>query len=146
MKRLAVVVLLAAGLILIGCGSNSNSSNINGTWNATLTGTNNTTVFSFATTLAASSNANSVTVTNFNFTSNSSCFQSGTTETGSFSLTGNFTGKANGGFGMTIKSAAPADNALVLTGIVNGNTISGTWTLTGGTDCNGTGTFTMNRM
>jgi len=37
MKKLAGALLLAAGLMLVGCGSNpSNSSNINGNWIAVL--------------------------------------------------------------------------------------------------------------
>ena len=37
MKKLAVALLLAAGLVLVGCGSNNlNSSNINGNWTAAL--------------------------------------------------------------------------------------------------------------
>lgn len=146
MKRLAVVVLFVAGLALIGCGSNSSSSNINGTWNATLMGNNNTTMFAFGTSLTASGNGNSVTVSNFSFTTNSPCFESGDTESGSFGLSGNFNGQTNGTFGMTIKSGTPAGNTLVLNGVVSGNKISGTWTLTGSTTCTGSGTFTMNKM
>lgn len=39
---------------------------------------------------------NSLTVSNFQFTTNSSCFVSGETESGSFTLSGNFNGAMNG--------------------------------------------------
>ena len=146
MKQFAVAVLLALGLTLLGCGSNnSNPANINGTWNATLTDTNNATVFSFGTALAVNSD-DSLNITNFNFTTNSTCFVSGETETGSFTLSGNFNGNVAGKFGMTVQSVTPAGNTLALSGTVNGNTITGTWTLTGGTGCTGSGNFTMTKM
>ena len=56
----------------------------------------------------------SVSVTNFNFTTNSPCFASGETETGSFTLSGNFNGNVNGKFGMNVKSGTPSGNALAL--------------------------------
>jgi hypothetical protein len=98
MKQFAVAILLVLGLALAGCGSNNGSGNINGTWNATLLGTNNTTIFSFGTSLVTNSDG-SLTITNFQFTSNSPCFVSGETETGSFSLSGTFNGNVSGSFG-----------------------------------------------
>ena len=147
MKQFAVLVLLTAGLMLAGCGSNSgaNPTNINGNWNATLMGNSNTTSFAFGTSLAVNSDG-SVSVNNFNFTTSSPCFARGETESGSFTLGGNFNGQVNGSFGMTVQSASPSGNTLKLNGTVaNGNTINGTWILTGSTGCTGSGSFTMTK-
>ncbi|HVN21540.1 MAG TPA: hypothetical protein VMU05_22330 [Dongiaceae bacterium] len=146
MKQYAVALALVLGLALVGCGSNnSKDSNINGTWNATLTSGGNSTVFAFGTSLQTNSDG-SLTVSNFDFTTNSPCFESGETETGSFTLSGDFNGNVNGKFGMTVQSGNPAGNTLALSGAVNGNTISGTWTLTGSSGCTGNGTFTMTKV
>lgn len=147
MKQFAAAVLLVAGLILAGCGSNTNPGNINGNWNATLMSNGNNTAFTFGTSLQVNADG-SVSVVNFNFTKNdSSCFVSGETESGSFTLSGNFNGQVSGSFGMTVKSGNPSGNTLQLNGTVsNGNTISGTWTLTGNTGCTGSGSFTMSKM
>ncbi len=145
MKQFAVLILLAVGLVLAGCGSNKNPANINGTWNATLMGNNNTTSFAFGTSLSVNGDG-SLTISNFNFTTNSPCFQSGETESGSFTLSGNFSGQVNGKFGMNVQSGNPSGNTLTLSGTANGNTISGTWSLTGSSGCTGSGTFTMNKV
>lgn len=147
MKQFSIALLLAVGLALVGCGSNNNNpANINGTWNATLLSNGNTTNFNFGTSLKVNSDG-SLSVTNFNFTTSSSCFASGETESGSFTLSGNFNGNVNGQFGMTVQSGTPAGNTLALTGTVsNGNTITGNWTLTGSSGCTGNGTFTMTKM
>jgi len=145
MKHFVVAILLAVGLTLVGCGSSShNSSNINGTWNATLTDVNNASVFTFGTSLVVNGDG-SLSISKFQFTSNSSCFVSGETETGSFTLSGDFNGNVTGSFGFTVQSGTPAGNTLTLTGTATGNTISGTWTLSG-SGCTGTGTFTMTKM
>ena len=143
MKQFAVAVLLLVGLTLVGCGSNSsNPSNINGTWTATLLDSNNTTVFTFGTSLMVNGDG-SLTISNFNFSTNSPCFVSGETETGSFALSGNSNGNVTGKFGFNVQSGSPSGNTLILSGTANGNTISGTWTLTGGTGCSGSGSFNM---
>jgi hypothetical protein len=144
MKYFALAALLAIGLALAGCGANnsSNPANINGTWNATLLDTNNTTVFSFGTSLVVNGDG-SLTISNFQFNSNSSCFVSGETESGSFTLMGNTNGQVNGRFGLAVQSGSPGGNSLTLSGTANGNTVSGTWTLTGGSGCTGSGSFTM---
>jgi len=146
MKQFAVAALLVVGLTLVGCGSNNaNPANVNGSWNATLLDNGNNTVFTFGTSLTVNGDG-SLTIKNFNFSTNSSCFVSGETETGSFTLSGNFGGQVNGTFGLTVKSGTPAGNTLSLTGTANGSTISGTWTLAGGTGCTGSGTFKMTKM
>lgn len=105
----------------------------------------NTTVFSFGTSLNVNGDS-SLTVSNFQFTTNSSCFVSGETETGSFTLSGNFNGSVNGKFGFNVQSGNPSGNTLALSGTANGNTITGTWTLTGSGGCTGNGTFTMTKV
>jgi len=146
MKQLAVAFVLLIVLALIGCGSDtSNSSNINGNWNATLISGNNSTFLTFGTSLKVNGDG-SLSVSNFSFTTDSACFVSGETETGSFTLSGDFNGNVNGKFGFTVQSGSPAGNTLALSGTANGNTISGTWTLTGGGGCSGNGTFIMTKV
>lgn len=134
-------------LIMSGCGSSNGgngSGNINGTWMATLNDANGSPVYTFSTTFTQGSGS-SLSVTNFNFTSTGPCFASDqTSETGSFALMGNFNGNVTGTFEMTITTMFPGtNNVLTLQGTVTGNTISGNWTLTGGTGCTGNGTFTI---
>lgn len=146
MKQFAVAVLLLVSLTVIGCGySNRNAGSINGTWNATLLSNGNSTNFNFGTSLTETGNG-SITFVNFNFTSSSPCFANGETETGSFTLSGNYNGQVNGTFGMTIQASGSAPNTLVLNGTAAGNTISGNWTLAGSPGCTGSGTFVMTRM
>ena len=145
MKQFAAAVVLAIGLALVGCGSNSsNPANINGTWNATLIDSNNVTAFSFGTSVAVNGDG-SLNISKFTFTSNSACFVSGQTATGSFTLGENSNGIVTGTFGFTVKSGTPAGNTLTLTGQAAGNSIKGTWTMSG-TGCSGSGTFTMTKM
>jgi len=142
MKQFAAVVLLVAGLAMVGCGSKDGSpANINGMWNASLIDINNATIFTFGTSLVVNGDG-SLSISNFNFTSSSPCFVSGETESGSFTLSGNFNGNVTGKFQFAVLSGTPAGNTLTLSGTANGNTISGTWSLSG-SGCTGTGTFTM---
>jgi hypothetical protein len=142
MKKLAVAWLVALVLTLVGCGSNDHhQGNINGTWTAVLTDTN----FNFATSLVVNSNG-SLNVSQFSFSTSGPCFVSGETESGSFTLTGDFNGNVTGQFGFTVMSGSPSGNTLTLTGTANGNTITGMWSLTGGVGCTGSGTFTMTKM
>jgi hypothetical protein len=150
MKTFAVAILLVMGLGVIGCGSGSgnNSGNINGNWSATLTpnGGGNA-VFAFTTSLVASGSNGTLTVSNFAFTTNdSSCTISSATETGSFVVSGNFNGQVTGNFNLTITSTNPSGVTLTLSGPVSGNSISGTWSLSGSASCTGSGTFTMTRV
>ena len=141
MKKLAVAMLLVAGLTLVGCGSNNNPANINGNWTATLTGSQN---FNFTTSIIQNSDG-TVSVTKFSFSSNQPCFLSGETETGTCALSGNFNGNVTEKFGMIVTSTGTPSNILTLTGNANGNTITGTWTLVGSSGCNGTGNVTMTK-
>ena len=145
MKKLAVTWFVAVILTLVGCGSsNSTQGNINGTWSAVLTSTNTTTNFNFGTSLAVNSDG-TLSVSQFSFTTSEPCFVSGETESGSFTLSGNFSGNVTGQFGFKVMSGSPSGNTLTLTGTVNGNTITGNWSLTGSTGCTGSGTFTMTK-
>jgi hypothetical protein len=145
-SKLAAAVLLLVSLTLVGCGASSKPGTINGNWTATLTDTNGgAQVFAFNTSLVEAGNG-TLTISNFGFSTNSPCFVSGETESGSFSLTGDFNGNVSGGFGLNVHSGSPGGNALTLSGTVNGNTITGTWTLTGGAGCTGSGAFKMTRM
>jgi hypothetical protein len=143
MKKLAVAILLVAGLTLAGCGS-SNHGNINGNWTATLTdSTSGSQAFAFTTSIVENSDG-TLSISKFSFSTKESCFGSGETESGTFALSGNFNGNVTGTFGMVVKSGTPSGNLLTLAGKINGNTITGTWTLVG-TGCTGSGTFTMNK-
>ncbi len=144
MKYFAVTVLLAAALTFAGCGSNNHPTNINGNWNATLVDSTNAPIFTFGTSLVVNGDG-SLSVSNFKFTSNSPCFTSAGTETGSFTLSGDFNGNVKGSFGFNIQSANPVGATLTLNGTANGNTITGTWSLSG-SGCSGSGNFTMNKM
>src|ERR1700680_4584934 len=148
MKQFGIAMVMAVGLILLACGGSSSSSNtVTGKWTATLTNSDGTPAFAFTTSLTQSNGTASVTGTNLSFTTSTPCFTSGGSQTGSFVLSGNFNGNISGAFQLTIASATPSGNTLVLQGTVNNNTITGTWNLTGSTQgCTGNGTFTLNRM
>jgi hypothetical protein len=130
----------------LGCSTTgSKTSNINGNWTASLIDTHGNQVLAFNTTITESSNS-SLSISHFSFSTNSECFVSGETESGTFALSGDFNGNVTGKFGMNVVSGSPGGNNLTLTGTVNGNTITGTWSLTGSPTCTGNGTFTMTRM
>lgn len=146
LKQIAVVVLVALGLTLSGCGKGS--GNINGNWTASLISPpGGTPVFGFSTALTQGGGG-ALTFTSFTFTTSGTCFASGPfAETGSVSLSGNYSGGVTGSFAMTVSTIFPAatNNVLTLMGNVNGNTITGTWTVAGQTGCSGSGTFTATR-
>lgn len=146
MKHSALALLLTFLFTLAACGGgNSSSGNINGNWTATLTDAQGNAQFGFTTNFTAGS-GNTLNIVSFQFTTAGSCFSTPTTETGSFVLAGDFNGNVTGQFQMTIATVFPANNnVLTLNGGVNGNSITGTWTLTGGTGCTGNGAFTMHR-
>jgi hypothetical protein len=146
-KSIGIMVLLILGLAMLGCGSSS-STNINGNWSASLQNSpSGPTIYSFSTTFTESSGGG-LSITNFTFnSSNGSCFTGTTTETGSFTLSGNFSGSVKGTFGMTI-TAQDTGGQDVLTlqgGVAPNNTITGNWSVTGTSGCVGQGTFVMNK-
>lgn len=142
-KLIGAFVVLVLGLAMLGCGNGSSSTNINGNWSASLTGSpTGPTIYAFTTTFAEASGGG-LSITNFTFTSAGSCFTGQTTESGSFTLSGDFSGNVTGTFGMTITGSG---NTLMLQGgVANNNTITGTWSLTGSTGCTGNGFFTITR-
>jgi hypothetical protein len=92
-------------------------------------------------------NANgSLGTTGFNLTqNNTTCTFPTTTESGSFTITGNFSGQVSGTFHYVIMSTGVEVNTLTLDGTVTGGQITGTWSVTGATaNCTGIGTFAMN--
>ncbi|HEY6370915.1 MAG TPA: hypothetical protein VIX37_10070 [Candidatus Sulfotelmatobacter sp.] len=144
MNKTVAVVLLSITLILSGCGSNSTSSaNINGMWSATLANAT-TNTFAFTTHLTVKADG-SLGTTSFSLTlDNSPCTFPSSTESGSFTLTGNFNGQVSGKFHYVIMSTGVEVNTLTLDGTVTGGQITGTWTVSGATaNCAGNGTFTM---
>ncbi len=143
MKLSAIALLLSLFVALAGCGSNSHPGNINGNWTATLTNPNGDTQFGFTTNFTQGS-GNNLNIVNFQFTTAGPCFTGKTSETGSFGLAGDFNGNVTGQFGMTISTTFPNNNdVLTLQGAATGNTITGTWTLTGVPGCTGNGSFSM---
>lgn len=144
MKKLATAILLTMSMMLAGCGSNSHATgNINGNWAATLTSSGST-MFAFTTLLTVNAGG-SLGTTNFVLTvNNSSCSFPSTTESGMFTLTGNFNGMVNGSFNYVVMSTGSEVNTLTLNGTVTNGQIAGNWTVSGATSgCSGTGTFTM---
>jgi hypothetical protein len=149
MKQIVIAVLLGLGCTLGACGGGGGASgNVTGNWAATLTNPDGTAAFMFTTSLSQNSGSSTVNVTKLTFSTSTPCFDSPTTETGSFTLGGNFNGNVTGAFGMTISTMFPGtQNVLALQGNVNNNTISGTWTLTvAGSGCTGSGNFTLAKM
>ncbi len=155
MRNLAILGLVAMELAVMGCGSSKNSPTsttqaATGLWESALIGTDaGVGVFNFTTSFTIGGDG-SLSVTYFSFLTTGPCFAL-TGDTTSGSLTGTTTGtNATGNFQFSVQSNG---NTLALTGAATGTTdssgnttwtsITGTWTLTGGTSCTGTGTFTM---
>ena len=144
MKSIAAVVLLAASLSLSGCGSNSTvNGNINGMWTATLN-SSGAESFGFVTNLVVNGRG-ALGTSSINFTvNNTPCVFPVTTESGTFTLSGNFSGQVSGAFHYVVTSTGAAVNILTLDGVVSGGQITGNWTVSGASGgCSGTGTFTM---
>jgi hypothetical protein len=145
MKKITAIALLSISLILSGCGSNTHATgNINGLWNATLSSSRATT-FSFMTNLTVNADG-SLGSSSFDLTlNNTPCVFPTTTESGSFTISGNFNGQVSGSFQYVITSTGSPVNTLTLNGTVTSGMITGTWRVTGATGgCTGNGTFTMN--
>jgi hypothetical protein len=141
MKKLAVAGLVAVVLTLVGCGWHDHGhGNINGTWTAILSDS----AFSFGTSVVVNGDG-TLSVDHFIFSTSGPCFVSGETESGSFAFTGDFNGNVTGQFDYKVVSGSPSGNTLTLKGTVSGGTIGGNWSLTGGSGCQGSGTFTMLR-
>ncbi len=153
MKQLASACAIALALLLAGCGGNtrSNSNNIDGNWTTSLNNSNGTAAFGFTMTLSQNGNG-TVSVSNLNFTTSSPCFAHGETASGALTLSGTTAGVVSGGFQLVITSTPSTPmgptNVLTLNGaVMNPNTISGTWNLSGlQSGCTGSGNFTMTKM
>jgi len=146
MRKTVAVVLLSVSMILSGCGSSSHATgNINGMWSATLSNTTLANDFAFMTNLTVHADG-SLGTSSFNLTmNNTACAFPSSTESGSFTITGNLNGQVSGKFHYVIMSSGVEVNTLTLDGTVSGGQIAGTWTVTGATaNCSGFGTFTMN--
>ena len=148
MRKITAVALLAVSLILSGCGARSHATgNINGLWSATLSNNQPTlaNIFIFMTNLTVNADG-SLGTTSFNITlNNTPCVFPTTTESGSFTISGNFNGQVSGKFQYVIMSTGAEVNTLTLNGTVTGGQITGNWTVSGATaNCTGSGTFTMN--
>lgn len=143
MKQFITALLLLLSVTFTGCGSSNGAANINGTWFATLSGaTNEALAFTAGLTLNADG---SLGTSSFSFTvNNTSCSFPTVTESGAFTLTGNFNGQVSGKFHYVVTSTGVEVNILTLDGTVSGGQITGTWTVTGATaGCSGNGTFVM---
>ena len=117
------------------------NGNINGNWSATLNSAGNET-FAFMTNITVNGDG-SLGTSNFNFTVNNMgpCRFAPVTESGTFTLSGNFNGQVSGAFHYVVSSGDTT--VLTLSGTVSGGQITGTWTVAGSVGCSGNGTFTM---
>jgi hypothetical protein len=154
MRNLAILGLVAMELMVVGCGSSnsttSTSNAANGIWESALVGSDaGVGVFNFTTSFTVGGSG-SLSVTYFSFLTTGPCFPlTGETTSGSFDVTSTGTTPA-ADFQFTVQSGG---STLSLTGTATGTTdssgnttwksITGTWTETGGTNCGGSGTFTM---
>lgn len=132
-------------MLLASCGGDP--ATINGDWSATLSGTQ---TLKFTVTLNQTTPPE-LDVTDFNFTTPTACFDSLHGQSGSFAPSGNIGGNITGAFNLSISTLFPAQpqNVLSLQGEVNGNTITGSWSLTGGVGqgCSpDSGNFTMHKI
>jgi hypothetical protein len=160
MRLTRTIVPLVFGLMLVSCvgSSTGHSTTINGNWSAALTGTQINGVaqtFNFTVTLNQTTPP-AVAVTNFNFIAplpNPQCFSNTDTVSSTFSSSGIVSGNIVGAFtlqvGLPATNANPFSNVMNLQGEVNGKTITGNWTATGGASqefCDASGTFKMTMM
>ncbi len=149
MRRTKLAIVTWLVLLLSACGSSPQPLSINGGWSALLKNPDGSTAFAFQVTLTQGSGT-AVNTTNFAFEPSPPCFVSTTSETATFSSTGNSNGLVTGTLLMTVSTRFPASqNVLTLqgtrnTGAVDLGSISGTWTLAGQSGCTGNGNFTMN--
>jgi hypothetical protein len=129
MRLSRITLLLALCLMLVSCGGGGSSGSpgtINGNWSATLTGTGTSpsvpVTIQFAVTLNQT-NPPAVDVKNF-IQNSTSCLSTSNTLSSTFS---------NGAFTLHVAAFSGAfQNVLDLQGNLNGQTITGNWTFTGG--------------
>jgi hypothetical protein len=153
MKRLGILAALALELMVLGCGGPPPNQNVittaSGTWEGTLTGgLGDASALNFVTTFSVNGDG-SLSITGFTFITNGPCFVA-ETASGSADLTTGSTTVVTGTVDLTVQSQSPTGNTLTLSGMENGTTITGTWTLSASTNCSGVGTapggnFTMTK-
>ncbi len=150
MKQIAIAILLALGLALNACGGGFIAvSAVDGNWTATLISTDGAPAFGFTSSFIQNDGSSTIIITSLRFTPATPCFSSPTNQTGAFVLGGNSSGTMAGSFAMTVSTtfSTAQNNVLTLQGSENGNTISGTWMLTGmQSGCTGSGNFTLTRL
>jgi hypothetical protein len=83
-------------------------------------------------------------VSQFSFNNVQTCFVS-ETESGTSSLTTTTGNEVEGTITFVVTSTSPSGNTLTLMGNEVGSSITGSWTLAGGTGCVGGGSFTMTK-
>lgn len=141
---LATMCVLAA--MLSGCG-NGNSTPVNGNWSATLSNVDGAVFMTITLTMSENATTGAVSVSNLTFTPQNSCFGSGNTGTGTFTNTTNGGSTQTGSLLISIQSGTSntnGQNQVTLSGNLANGSITGTWNLTGsGSDCSGSGNFTM---
>jgi hypothetical protein len=156
MRNLALVGLLALELMVTGCGSShsttSTTQSANGIWESALVGSDvGTGVFNFTTTFTVGGDG-SLSVTYFSFLTTGPCFPlTGDSTSGSFNVTSTGTTPAatftfsvqSGGNNLSLKGTATGTSDS--SGNVTWTSITGSWGLTGGTGCAGSGSFTMTK-
>lgn len=145
-RRIGTIVLLAMGLAMAGCGSGyggPGSGNINGSWTASLTkseGIDRLPIFSHI--YSGHRRPTGRDQLHFHLARPLAPPPIKRRKRGTFNFMGNLNGKVTGSFGLTVTPMLPgATNHVLTLRTVNGNTISGIWTLTGGAGCRGSGTF-----
>lgn len=169
MKKLAILILMALGVVALGCGHSNlapaTQTSTGGNWEALLSGgEGNASLLNFVTTFrVTNTNGGSpepLSITGFGFINLGPCFVTQTTN-GSADLTTSTSNEVTGSMTLTVQSANPAGNTLTLNadsahgggvqGTANGTTATtlsngvawGGWQLTGSQGCQGGGTFVM---
>lgn len=147
MNKLALTILLSLVVMSGGCGSSSTTNTApttaSGTWSADLVGgAGAASAISFVTQFTVNANG-SLSVTTLTFLTDlaqGDCFPNGGSASGTLNVTTNVNNTVVGTLNFNVASA-PAGTTLAMAGTENGNTITGTWTMTG--NCLGNGSFTM---
>jgi hypothetical protein len=166
MTRLAILALLVVAFVLSSCGSVPTPTNVisttaSGNWEAQLTGgTGQAALLNFVTNFVVT-DIGPLTINGFNFINAGTCFVDQEQASGSAQYTTAGDGQVTGTLNYQVLSRIPSGNLLKLsgtltgtatatngsTGTLSGGAVTGTWTLSGSSDCGGSdgvsGTFTM---
>jgi len=171
MKKFAVVVLLALGLLLGSCASNTvtppPTTGAGGNWESQLLGgVGQASLLDFVSNFSVGSGGGPLTINSFSFFNVNSCFTAIASESGSAELITSASGQVTGTLNYTVTSGVTSTDSSSstltltsyspdgLTGTSSGTSgttalrngmVQGTWTLTGNTTlgCNGSGTFVL---